>query len=73
MNEEPLRSGLTFGAVEPVGSIDSTVVVRTSEVGVVEARDIGRIITSSPSNVKPESREFNSASALTASVLTTAG
>jgi len=41
--------------------------------GVVETREIGRMITSSPSNVRAESREFSSVSELTESVLTITG
>ncbi|EHK99058.1 hypothetical protein M7I_5057 [Glarea lozoyensis 74030] len=55
MKEDPLRRGLALGVVGLGGSIVSTVDVRTTGAGVVVARDIGRIITSSPSNVKAES------------------
>lgn len=73
MNDEPRRKGFALGAVGLGGSIVSTVEVLTTGAGVVDTREMGLIITSSPSNVKVESREFNSVSGLTASVLTTTG
>jgi hypothetical protein len=73
MNEDPRLRGIALGVVGLGGSIVSTVEVRTMGVGMVDTREIGRMMTSSPSNVKAESREFNSVSALTASVLTITG
>lgn len=73
MNEDPRRRGLALGAVGLGGSSVSTLDVRTMGAGVVVAREIGRMMTSSPSNVRAESREFNSVSGLTPSVLTMAG
>jgi len=73
MNDDPRRSGFARGAVGLGGRRVSTVEVRTIGAGIVETREIGRMITSSPSKVKAESREFNSVSALTASVLTMTG
>jgi hypothetical protein len=73
MKDDPRRSGLALGAVGLGGSIVSTLDVRTMGVGVVVAREIGRMMTSSPSNVNAESREFNSVSGLTASALTITG
>jgi hypothetical protein len=71
--EEPRRSGLALGVVGLGGSIVSTLDVRTIGVEIEETREMGLIITSSPSNVSAESREFSSVSGLTASVLTTTG
>jgi len=73
MNDDPLRSGLALGAVGLGGSSVSTLDVRTMGAGVVVAREMGRMMTSSPSNVRAESREFSSVSGVTASVLTTTG
>jgi hypothetical protein len=73
MKAEPRRRGKALGALGLGVSIVSTVEVRTMGLGVVDTRETGRMITSSPSNVKAESREFNSVSGLTASVLTTIG
>tara|TARA_R110002060_G_scaffold3694_2_gene5705 strand:+ start:168 stop:497 length:330 start_codon:yes stop_codon:yes gene_type:complete len=73
INDEPRRRGFALGAVGLGGNIVSTLDVLTIGVGVVETREIGRMITSSPSNVNAESREFSSVSGLTASVLTTTG
>jgi hypothetical protein len=73
MKAEPRRRGFALGVVGLGGSMVSTVEVRTMGVGIVETREIGRMITSSPSNVSAESRELSSVSGLTASVLTTTG
>jgi hypothetical protein len=73
MNAEPRRRGFALGVVGLGGSIVSTVEVRTIGVVIVDTRDMGRMITSSPSKVRAESRLFNSVSGLTASVLTTTG
>jgi hypothetical protein len=73
MNDDPLRSGLALGVVGLGGRSVSTVEVRTTGAGIVDMREMGRIMTSSPSKVKAESRELSSVSGLTASVLTTTG
>src|SRR3982074_1255057 len=51
MKAEPRRRGFALGVVGLGGSMVSTVEVRTMGVGIVETREIGRMITSSPSNV----------------------
>jgi hypothetical protein len=73
MNDDPRLRGLALGVVGLGGSRVSTVDVRTIGVGIVETRDKLLMITSSPSNVSAESREFSSTSGLTESVLTTTG
>lgn len=60
INDEPRRRGLALGAVGLGGSRVSTLDVRTIGAGVVVAREMGLMMTSSPSNVNAESREFNS-------------
>src|ERR1700709_806089 len=54
MNDEPLRNGLALGAVAVGARWVSTTEVRTMGVGIVETREIGRMMTSSPSNVNAE-------------------
>lgn len=73
MKDDPRRRGLALGSVGLGGSIVSTVEVLTMGAGVVVEREIGRIMTSSPSKVRAESREFSSVSGVTASVLTMTG
>lgn len=73
MNDDPRRRGFALGVVGLGGRSVSTVDVRTIGAGIVDIRDIGRMMTSSPSNVRAESRELSSVSGLTASVLTITG
>lgn len=73
MKDDPRRSGLALGAVGLGGNSVSTLDVRTIGAGVVVAREMGRIMTSSPSNVRAESLELSSVSGVTASVLTMTG
>jgi hypothetical protein len=73
INDDPRLNGLALGVVGLGGSSVSTVDVRTIGACIVETRDKLRMITSSPSNVSAESREFSSTSGLTESVLTTMG
>jgi len=73
MKADPRLRGLALGVVGLGGRSVSTVEVRTIGVGIVETRDRFRMITSSPSKVRAESRELSSTSGLTESVLTTTG
>ncbi len=75
MKDDPRRKGLALALelIGPVSSCVSTVVVRTIGAGIEVTRETGRMITSSPSKVRPEFREFNSVSGLTVSELTMTG
>jgi hypothetical protein len=75
MKEEGLRRGVPLlrDGEGSGGSAAGTLDVLTMGVAPDEEPGIGRIITSPPSNVRTESLELSSVSAVTGSVLTITG
>lgn len=71
-NEDARLRGVPFGGVDCGVVARLTVLVRTIGAAAEEL-PIGRIITSLPSKLNVESREFNSTSAVTGSLLTMTG